>query len=359
MIERSVKTIRVQTEPPYDVLIGRGLLAGAVARIERKLRPTQLLVVTSRRIFGLHGSRLGLGRDAKVVLTPDGERAKTLRTFGQVIEQFARAGADRKACVIAFGGGVVGDLAGFAAASYLRGIPVVQIPTTLLAQVDAAIGGKTGVNLSHGKNLAGAFHQPKLVAIDIDVLATLPEREFRAGLFEVIKCGAIRDAALLAYLEKNANKVLARDPAALLRIISSAVKVKADVVSADEKESDLRRILNFGHTIGHAIEAATNYRKLLHGEAVGLGMIAAAEIGVNVGVTSQTVAERIISCVLQYGPLPQINAQPAQVMKHIASDKKTVASRPHFVLIDRIGSTVIRNDVPRDVVLQATRSVTE
>jgi 3-dehydroquinate synthase len=163
---------------------------------------------------------------------------------------------------------------------------------------------------------------------------------------------------LLAYLEKNANKVLARDPAALLHIISSAVRVKADVVSADEKESDLRRILNFGHTIGHAIEAATNYRKLLHGEAVGLGMIAAAEIGVNVGVTSQTVAERITSCVLQYGPLLQVKVQPAQVMKHIASDKKTVAGRPHFVLIDRIGSTVIRNDVPRDVVLQAIRSVT-
>jgi 3-dehydroquinate synthase len=357
MIERSVKTIRVQTEPPYNVLIGRGLLARALASIERELKPTKTLVVTSRRIFGLHGKKLSLCAGANAVFIPDGERAKTLRTYEQVIDRFARAGSDRRACVIAFGGGVVGDLAGFAAASYLRGIPVVQIPTTLLAQVDAAVGGKTGVNLPQGKNLVGAFHQPSLVVIDTDVLTTLPEREFRAGVFEVIKCGVIRDASLLSYLEKNADKILARDADALGRIVSAAVNVKADVVSADEKESDLRRILNFGHTIGHALEAATNYRKLLHGEAVGLGMIAAAEIGVNIGITPLSVAERIISCVLQYSPLPQVKVKPAQVIKHISSDKKTLGSLPHFVIVDKIGSTVIRNDVPREVILRAIRSV--
>jgi 3-dehydroquinate synthase len=233
----------------------------------------------------------------------------------------------------------------------------VQIPTTLLAQVDAAIGGKTAVNLAAGKNLVGTFHQPRLVIADTSVLRTLPERELRAGLFEVIKCGAIRDAGLFRTVEHNAGRLIAGDQVALERVITAAVKVKADVVAADEKESDLRRILNFGHTVGHALEAATGYRKLLHGEAVGLGMIAAAEIGVNVGVTPERAAERIIGCVLQYGPLPKVKVDAARVFRTISSDKKTVNAKPHFVLIDKLGSTVIRNDVPPHVIKDAIRSV--
>lgn len=359
MIERSVKTIRVQTEPPYDVLVGRGLLARAGVLIQRLVKPpSRVFVVSSQRILDLHAKSLTTPRGPLTFeVLKDGEEYKSIEMAIGLLADFARLKADRQSCVLAFGGGVIGDLAGFAASVYMRGIPVVQIPTTLLAQVDASIGGKTAVNFASAKNMVGTFHQPKLVIADIDVLRTLPDREFRAGIFEVIKCAAIRDAALLGYLEKNAAKILAREPDALLRIISSAVKVKAAVVSADEKESDLRRILNFGHTIGHALEAATNYRKLLHGEAVGLGMIAAAEIGVNVGITPQPVAERIIACVLQYGPLPDVKVKPVQVMKHITSDKKTIGSRPHFVLLHKVGSTVIRNDVPREVIMHAIRSV--
>jgi 3-dehydroquinate synthase len=317
--------------------------------------------VTSRTVGKLYGDALIKSFSGRVAVTlisiPDGERAKNPAMLERVLEQFAQAGADRKSCVVALGGGVIDDLAGFAASVYMRGIPVVQIPTTLLAQVDAAIGGKTAVNLAAGKNLVGTFHQPRLVIADTSVLRTLPERELGAGLFEVIKCGAIRDAGLFRTVEQNAGRLIAGDQVALERVITAAVKVKADVVAADEKESDLRRILNFGHTVGHALEAATGYRKLLHGEAVGLGMIAAAEIGVNVGVTPEKVAERIIGCVLQYGPLPKVKVDAATVFRTISSDKKTVNAKPHFVLIDKLGSTVIRNDVPPHVIKDAIRSV--
>jgi 3-dehydroquinate synthase len=353
-----VKTIRVQTKPSYDVLIGQGLLAQAGKRIERLLRPTHSFVISSKRILKLHhkGPIFPSGRISFEII-PEGERSKSIEMAAAVLDAFARAGADRKACVIAFGGGMIGDLAGFTASVYMRGIPVVQVPTTLLAQVDAAIGGKTAVNFGNAKNLIGTFHQPKLVIADTDVLATLSEREFRAGLFEVIKAAVIRDAALFRYLEQNVEGILAREPAALTRIIGSAIKVKADVVAVDEKESDLRRILNFGHTIGHALEAATGYRKLLHGEAVGLGMIAAAEIGVNLGVTSAALAERIIACVLRYGPLPAIKVDLSKAMRAIELDKKTVDAKAHFVLIDKLGSTVIRSDVPTKLVRDALRSV--
>jgi 3-dehydroquinate synthase len=356
--ERSVKTVRVQLKPSYDVLIGKGLLATAGRRIERLVSPTHTFVVSSKRILDLHSKALSVPKGKLTFeFIPEGEESKSMEMAYGLLADFARLGADRRSCVIAFGGGVIGDLAGFAASIYMRGIPVVQVPTTLLAQVDAAIGGKTAVNFADAKNLVGTFHQPRLVIADTDVLSSLPEREFRAGIFEVIKCGIIRDPALFRYLEQNAEKVLQGNSNALMRIIASSVKVKADVVAADEKESDLRRILNFGHTIGHALEAATGYRQLLHGEAVGLGMIAAAEIGVNIGVTPEAVAERIIGCVLQYGPLPRVKADAGKVFRAIGADKKTVNARPHFVLIDKIGSTVIRNDVPDVVIKSAIRSV--
>jgi 3-dehydroquinate synthase len=354
-----VKTVRVQLQPSYDVLIGKGLLASAGRRID--VDASRYIVVTSRTVGKLYGDRLIASFTGRIPVTvvsiPDGERAKSPAMLARVLEQFARAGADRKSCVVALGGGVIGDLAGFAASVYMRGIPVVQIPTTLLAQVDAAIGGKTAVNLAAGKNLVGTFHQPRLVIADTSLLQTLPQRELRAGLFEVIKCGAIRDAALFRTMERDVTSLLAGREAALARVIAAAVKVKAGVVADDEKESDLRRILNFGHTIGHALEAATGYRALLHGEAVGLGMIAAAEIGVNVGVTPENVAERIIGCVLQYGPLPKVQASPAKVFRMIRSDKKTVSAKPHFVLVGQVGSTVIRNNVPDEVIQSAIRSV--
>jgi 3-dehydroquinate synthase len=260
--------------------------------------------------------------------------------------------------VIAFGGGSIGDLAGFAASIYMRGIPVVQVPTTLLAQVDASVGGKTAINLGRAKNLVGTFHQPTLVISDTSLLSTLADRDFRAGLFEVIKCGVIFDAALFSFFERSAQKILERDGSAIERVVTAAIKMKAEIVSADPRESGLRRILNFGHTIGHALEAAGGYRKLLHGEAVALGMIAAAEIGVNLGVTTPDVAERLISCILQFGPLPMARFNSATILRSLASDKKSVSGRPHFVLLDKIGSTVVRNDVPKELIQNAVRSVT-
>lgn len=359
--ERSVKTVRVQLKPSYDVLIGKGLLATAGRRIEPLIGASRYVVVTSRTVGKIYADALIASFSGRTPVTVisirDGESAKSTTMLEHVLEQFAKAGADRKSCVIALGGGVIGDLAGFAASVYMRGIPVVQIPTTLLAQVDAAIGGKTAVNLAAGKNLVGTFHQPRLVIADTSVLRTLPQRELRAGLFEVIKCGAIHDGGLLRTMERDASALMTGDQAKLERVITAAVRVKAGVVVADVMESDLRRILNFGHTVGHALEAATGYHTLLHGEAVGLGMIAAAEIGVNIGVTPEDVAERIISCVLQYGPLPKVKADAGRVFRTIRSDKKTVNARPHFVLIERLGSTVIRNDVPDAVIKSAIRSV--
>jgi 3-dehydroquinate synthase len=356
-----VKTVRVQLQPSYDVLIGKGLLASAGRRIERLVGASRYLVVTSRTVGKLYADQLIASFEGRtpvsVIGIPDGERAKNPAMLARVLEQFAKTGADRKSCVIALGGGVIGDLAGFAASVYMRGIPVVQIPTTLLAQVDAAIGGKTAVNLAAGKNLVGTFHQPRLVIADTSVLQTLPQRELRAGFFEVIKCGAIRDAALFRLMERDATRLLAGNEAALARVITAAVKVKANVVAADERESDLRRILNFGHTIGHALEAATAYCTLLHGEAVGLGMIAAAEIGVNAGVTPEAVAERVIACTLAYGPLPKPRVTMGSVLRALVLDKKAQDSTPRFVLLNAIGSTVIRKDVPGAVIKSASRSV--
>lgn len=359
-MDASVQTIRVNIAPPYEVLVGRGLLA-RVQPFLRDMDATQMLVVTSRRVSRLHGSKLKRalkGNKLSWIELPDGERVKDIKTLDRLLQQFARARADRKSCVIAFGGGSIGDLAGFAASIYMRGIPVVQLPTTLLAQVDASVGGKTAINLGSAKNLIGTFHQPARVFSDTSLLSTLSDRDFRAGLFEVIKCGAICDADLLSFCERSADKIVRRDPAAIERIVTAAIKMKAEIVSADPRESGLRRILNFGHTIGHALEAAGGYRKLLHGEAVALGMIAAAEIGVNMGVTPSDVAERLISCILQFGPLPRANFKTAAVMPSIASDKKSVSGRPHFVLIDKLGSAVVRSDVPAELIRNAVRSVT-
>lgn len=298
-------------------------------------------------------------RGATVILVPDGESHKSLSTVERLLQEFVRAGADRGSLVIAFGGGVVGDIAGFAASVYMRGIPVAQVPTTLLAQVDAAIGGKTGVNLSEGKNLAGTFHQPRLVVCDNKVLATLSDREYRAGLFEVIKCGVIRDAGLFRFMEADDQAVLARKGPAVEKIVCAAVAVKAKVVAQDERESDLRRILNFGHTIGHALEAATGYRRFLHGEAVGLGMIAAAEIGVARGVTPPEVAARIVDTVMVYGPFPQVDVTAAQLMRHVATDKKAVAGVPRFVLASAIGKTAIVSGVTTAQIAAAVHSLRE
>jgi 3-dehydroquinate synthase len=239
----------------------------------------------------------------------------------------------------------------------MRGIPVVQIPTTLLAQVDSAIGGKTGVNLKSGKNLLGTFYQPLAVLADPDVLATLPEREYRSGLFEAMKYGVIRNPAIFELMEANRDALLRRDGALLETLITECIRVKADVVSADERESGERRILNFGHTIGHALEAETDYKQFLHGEAVGWGMIAATMIGATMQMTDSLTAQRIIGLVRAYAPLPRVEVNSEGIVRRLLSDKKTVGGVPHFVLPTGIGKVEVVNSVSTQAVIEAVEEI--
>jgi len=290
---------------------------------------------------------------------PDGERAKRLSTLEKLSEQLVEHGADRQSLIVALGGGVVGDVGGFLASVFMRGIPVVQVPTTLVAQVDSAIGGKTGVNLANGKNLLGTFHQPACVLVDPDVLSTLPEREYRSGLFEAMKYGVIRNPRIFEMMENHRDALLARDGDLLEELITECIRVKAEIVSADERESGERRILNFGHTIGHALEAETGYKSLLHGEAVGWGMIAAADIGREAGVSDKQIARQIREMVTAYAPLPKFKVKPRRILKRLMSDKKTIAGTPHFVLARRIGEVEIVNDVPNSVIIRAVEKLNE
>jgi 3-dehydroquinate synthase len=360
-----MKKIRVRLKPnSYDIIIGRGLLRRAGREIERSLpaKNTRVFVVTSANVRSHWGATLEEALrhaklDYEVLEMDDGEPAKRLETVERLAEQMVAARADRNSLLVAFGGGVVGDCAGFLAAIFMRGVPVVQIPTTFLAQVDASIGGKTGVNLRSGKNLIGAFHQPKGVLVDPELLATLSDREFRAGLFEALKCGVIRDPALFEFMRRRSHSILARDRKALERIIADSIRVKAAVVSADEKESDLRRILNFGHTVGHALESATGYTYFLHGEAVAWGMIAAAAIARDCGVCTPETAGRIAETVKAYGPLPLVECETDQIVSRLSADKKTVAGAVHFVLPSKIGKVKIAGNVPASVVRLAVRQI--
>ncbi len=345
-------------------MIEAGLLQRAGKEIKRMLPlpGSRVFVVTSPNVRHHWGEKLEASLrkvrlSYEVLEMNDGEPAKRMQTVEQLAEQLVGARADRKSLIVAFGGGVVGDSAGFLAAIFMRGIPVVQLPTTVVAQLDASIGGKTGVNLRSGKNLVGAFHQPRLVLVDPELLQTLDEREFRSGLFEALKCGVIRDAALFEFMDSNAKKILNHDSKALERIITGSVRVKADVVSADEKESGLRRILNFGHTIGHALESATGYTHFLHGEAVAWGMIAAAEIAHQAGICQRATAERVQQSVLKYGPLPPVPCSLDDVLSRLASDKKTIAGAVHFVLPQKIGKVRITSNVSEPIVRSAVEMV--
>jgi 3-dehydroquinate synthase len=338
----------------YDITIAPGLIKTLPARL-KKLRggkPFRTFIVTSPEIWGLWGKQVqaGFGKDVQptVLFLPAGEKHKRLRTLEALLEQMAAAGADRDALLVAFGGGVVGDVTGFLAAVYMRGIPYVQIPTTLLAQVDSSVGGKTGVNLAAGKNLVGSFHHPLAVLADTDLLTTLPAAELRAGLQESVKAGIIRDAKLFAYLEKNTDAVLRGDAKALTHVVTASVRVKADVVANDERESGLRMILNYGHTLGHAIEAATGYKQLLHGEAVGWGSIAATRLGLMRGMITEAEADRMIRLILRYGPLSRFKAKASKLVELTASDKKNRSGQLSFILPVKVGEVAIVRDVTRD-----------
>jgi 3-dehydroquinate synthase len=341
------------------VRVERGLLRSAATAL-RDVIPAEsrVFAVTSPRIRSHWGSTLQksfsrAGRRLEVLEMSDGERRKKLSQMEKLASKLVKRGADRHSVILALGGGVVGDVGGFLASVFMRGVPVVQIPTTLLAQVDSAIGGKTGVNLASGKNLIGTFHQPVAVLVDPDVLATLPEHEYHSGLFEAMKYGVIRNPAIFELMESECDALLRRDGALLEKLITECIRVKAEVVSADERESGERRILNFGHTIGHALEAETGYRKLLHGEAVGWGTIAAALIGYALDVTDALTAQRIIATVLAYGPLPKFKAQGRRILKRLLADKKTVGGVPHFVLARAIGKVEVVKDVPERIILHA------
>jgi 3-dehydroquinate synthase len=349
-------SFRVSTpQRAYDAIVERGSLARAAEFIPQNAGTA--FVVTTADVWQLHGAALARalsGHDCRVLFFPGGEPNKRLSSVEALAEQMVEAGGDRSSVVIAFGGGIVGDLAGFLAAIFMRGVPVIQIPTTLLAQVDAAVGGKTGANLVSGKNLIGSFHQPLAVLIDPDVLRTLPEREYRAGLYEVIKCGIIRDAALFDVLDRCTPAVLSQEPATLERIIAGAVRIKAEVVTADEREGDLRRILNFGHTFGHALEAETRYERLLHGEAVAWGMHAATHLAEKTGRLGSDDASSIHRVIRSYGPIPSLEGiAAARLAARLRSDKKTVRGKVHFILPVRIGDVAIVSGVDERLVLEA------
>jgi 3-dehydroquinate synthase len=357
--------IRIPVATPsrsYEVLLGSGLLSRAGELLGPMLANRHVFVVSVapvRRRWGktLERALAEAGIRADILEMPDGERFKRLSTLEKLAERLVQLGADRGASLIALGGGVVCDVTGFLASVYMRGVDVIQIPTTVLAQVDAAIGGKTGVNLRSGKNLIGTFHQPRAVLIDPAVLSTLPSREYRAGLYESLKSGVIGDPGLFRLFEDRRREILDRDATVLEKVIADSVRLKASVVSADEREGGLRQVLNFGHTIGHAIEAETRYTQLLHGEAVAWGMIAATNIALSTGRLDSVTAGRITNAILGFGRLPRMRVQTSGIMKRLHSDKKTRQGVVHFVLPREIGKVEIVSDVPLAVVKSAVEEM--
>ena len=320
----------------------RGILRHTSTEIAQVGKFSSVHILTSPKVWRAVGAMVQRGILARMAVQVhsfnDAEAAKNLRTVEEIARRLVRSGADRKSLLIAVGGGVVGDVAGFAAASYLRGVALVQVPTTVVAQVDSAVGGKTGVNLPEGKNLVGAFYPPRLVLVDPEVLASLPEREFRGGLAEVIKYGVIADAGLFAYLERNMEKILGRDATALEHVIRRSIQIKAQVVSKDEKEGGLREILNYGHTFAHALESVTHYRKYQHGEAVAWGVMCAALLGHEAVDTPADDVARIIALIRRIGPLPGWpKAAPRKLFEAMRSDKKVKFGRLRFVLSPRLG----------------------
>ena len=357
-------TVTVGVQPrPYEARIENGLLTKAGTTLREVLGTGRRLFVTTvapvRRKWArtLMASLASAGFEARLLEMTDGERHKRLATVETLAEKLMALGADRDAVLLAFGGGVTGDAVGLLASLFMRGVEVVQVPTTLLAQVDSSIGGKTGVNLKAGKNLLGTYHQPRMVLIDPAVLRTLPDRHYRAGLYEALKCGVIGNLGLFREFEENRELILRRDPATLERLIAESVRLKAAVVAGDEREGGPRQVLNFGHTVGHALEAETGYRTLLHGEAVGWGMVAAAQMAAAVGMLDETSARRIAEVTLALGRLPRLQVRSQSVMRRLRSDKKTRNGRIHFVLPTDIGNVEVVDDVPEEVALRAVEQI--
>jgi 3-dehydroquinate synthase len=340
-----VQTLRVDVgHSKYPIVIGAGLLADRDL-LGAQIPGRDLLIVTNTTVAKLYLAKLthcfAQRRVAECIL-PDGEQHKTLQTAGWVFDALVGNKMNRDVTVLALGGGVVGDIAGFAASCYQRGVGYVQLPTTLLAQVDSSVGGKTGVNHSAGKNLIGAFYHPRAVIVDTNALKTLPDRELRSGLAEVIKYGCVWDPLLFDWLDRNIVALLARDEAALTYAIARSCEIKAKVVARDEREHDLRAILNFGHTFGHAIEAATGFETFLHGEAVGLGMLIAADLSQRLGMVEAAVKTRIQDILQRAGlPLEAPRIGAARALELMQMDKKVQAGAVRLVLLEKLGRAVI------------------
>jgi 3-dehydroquinate synthase len=316
------------------------------ATLDAARLPARRFIVASQTVWRLHADRLQNVTAEEPILLPDGERYKQLATVGRIYDALIRAGADRMSTIVAVGGGVTGDIAGFAAATFLRGVPVVQVPTTLLAQVDSSVGGKVGVNHALGKNLIGAFHPPAAVVIDPELLATLPRREFRAGLYEVVKYGVIASRPLFEQTSRDLKAIFAREAHALLPVIAESCRIKASIVEQDERETGLRRTLNFGHTAGHALEAVTKYRRFRHGEAVAYGMLAASALATKRGVFPEADRAALEAHLVQMGPLPPVaDLSAGEVVDATRRDKKVLAGKLHFVLPTSIGATTTVTDV--------------
>lgn len=355
-----MQTIRVDTpSAKYDVFAGSGLISSLAQRIDRAVGklPRRVFVLTSPEIWALWGDTFlqSFTESPTILFLPAGEKHKTIKSVDSILRQMIRAGGDRGSLLIAFGGGIVGDVGGFVAAIFMRGIRYVQIPTTFLSQVDSSVGGKTGVNLPEGKNLVGSFHHPSAVFADIDVLGTLPDRELRAGLMESVKAGVIRDRSLVRFMEEHADDILGRDPKALEKVITASIRMKASVVNKDERENGLRMILNLGHTVGHAIEQVTKYRVLLHGEAVGWGMIVSLYVAHRRKSVTGAQAERVENLIHLYGPLPPLDLRPSRLIAATGSDKKNVGGVRRFVVPIGIGDAgVIEDLTPQELLAAVT-----
>jgi 3-dehydroquinate synthase len=347
----------------YRILVAIGAL-GTVGTELTKLRVgRKAILITDPAIDRLHGepvarSLSGAGFDLIRLSVPEGEQAKVLETARELWDRLLDEGCDRSSTVVALGGGAVGDLSGFVAATYMRGMNFVQVPTTLLAQVDASIGGKTAIDHPRAKNLIGAFHQPRLVVVDPAVLGTLPEREFRSGLAEIIKHGIVLDASYFEDLEANVPALLGRDLTTLERVVAGSCRLKARVVERDEQEAELRWVLNYGHTVGHALEAATGFQVWTHGEAVSLGIAAEARLAERLGIGSSATTKRQLSLLAAVGlPVAGIQVEPAAVVEALSRDKKSRDGRIPFVLAPEIGSFRVVSDVPRDAVLDVLKEL--
>jgi len=347
-----MQTVRIALgERAYDIHVGAGLV-GRADLIVPVLTAKRVAIVTNTTVAPLYLDAVArpladAGVSVATAILPDGEEYKDWQTLNAIYDAMLAARCDRQTTVIALGGGVIGDMAGFAAATFMRGVPFIQIPTTLLAQVDSSVGGKTGINHPRGKNMIGAFHQPRLVLADMNTLATLPQRELAAGMAEVIKHGLIRDVAYFEWLEANMDRLVRRDSAALARAVERSVEIKAEVVALDERETGPRALLNFGHTFGHAIEAGMGYGKWLHGEAVAAGMMMAADLSARLGQLRASDVARV-RALLERAGLPVV--APAlggdRYLELMSIDKKAESGRIRFILLERLGSAYIRPETP-------------